>query len=136
MRLNQMFPSAFYKAADLDVPQTLEIAGVDMETMRDGEVKPALSFSNSGKRLILNRVNGSVLAEAYGADSDSWTGKPVQLFATETDFGGKRVPCIRLRMPQPAKSKAEIIDPLGRLRPAKKDKDDGSLDDLDDEIPF
>jgi hypothetical protein len=39
------------------------------------------------------------LAQAYGDDSDAWPGRVVAVYATTTQFGGKLVPCVRLRIP-------------------------------------
>jgi hypothetical protein len=122
MRFSDMFPSRFLQASDVEEPITATIAGVQLEDMRDGESKPTLSFEGVGKRLILNKTNGSVLCELFGGDTDRWLGEAVTLFATTTDYQGRRVKCVRLRAPQKAgKKAAPQPDPLA---------------DLDEEIPF
>jgi hypothetical protein len=122
MKFSAMFPSRYLQASDVEEPITATIASVQLEDMRDGEAKPVINFEGVEKRLILNRTNASVLVELYGGDSNDWVGEPITLFATTTDFQGKRVPCIRLRAPKKAgKKAAPPPDPLA---------------ELDHEIPF
>jgi hypothetical protein len=99
MNIDDLFPSKYVKASDLnDMPLTLTIAGVRTEMMNDGTPKATLHFTN-GKPLVLNVTNKNCLKSLYGSDTDGWSGKPIQLVATTTEFGGKVVDCIRLRAP-------------------------------------
>jgi hypothetical protein len=124
MNFDEMFPSKYVKASDLG-GRTLnaKIAGLAMEKMGDGEMKPVVHFIGASKGLVLNKTNGSALKEIYGSNTADWRGKPVQLFPTFTEYAGKRVECIRLRVPLPA----GVAEPAG---------EPGNLDDLDDRIPF
>ena len=67
----------------------------------DDTAKPVLYFKGKKSGLVLNKTNGRTIAAAYGPDSDMWVGKAIILYPTETDFGGKRVPCIRCKSPAP-----------------------------------
>lgn len=103
-KMSEMFPSRFLKAGDLppgrEVP--LQIDGITLEEIQgEDEARPCLSFRGQTKLLVLNRTNANTLAERFGDDSGSWIGKTVAAFATSCQFGGRTVPCLRLRVPLP-----------------------------------
>jgi hypothetical protein len=101
MRLNEMFPSRFFRAADIPPGRELRlrIADVAMEAVgEDGDEKPTLIFDGQKQALVLNKTNAEVLVEAFGDDSDTWVGREVLLFPTQTRYGGKKVPCLRLKV--------------------------------------
>lgn len=107
MNFDQMFPSKWLKASDLDGDsRAVQIKSIDTEKMNDGEMKPVVYFKGSNKGLVLNVTNGRVLADLFGGDTDDWIGKPIVLGASTTDFQGRTVDCIRLR---PAKKKVEAV---------------------------
>jgi len=104
MKMSDMFPSKYLRAADIpagrEVPLT--IASLDMTAIEgEDELKPCLYFRGAKKGLILNKTNGTILAEGFGDDTDRWPGRVVAVYATTTQFGGKMVPCVRLRIPAP-----------------------------------
>ena len=113
MRMSEMFPSKYLRAADIpagrEVPFSIE--SVEMVAIEgEDELKPCLYFRNQKKGLVLNKTNGLTLAAAYGDDSEAWPGRVVALYATTTQFGGKLVPCVRLRIPAaPATPAAPIV---------------------------
>jgi uncharacterized protein (DUF1810 family) len=82
-----------------------DLAGQDLQAVVDRyEVKSIdekerllLHLRDQRKPLVLNRTNARSISELHGPDVDLWVGKSITLFATETDFGGKTVPCIRVR---------------------------------------
>jgi len=132
MNFDDMFPSKYAKVSDLGGrPRNARIAGLTMEKMGNGEMKPVVNFMGSSKALVLNKTNGSVLRELYGANTADWRGKTIQLFPTTTEFGGKRVECIRLRAPQfdaePQAVPAHVTGVTGEAE---------QFAELDDEIPF
>ncbi len=99
MKLTEMFPSRFYKAADLEEPTTLTISDVTLEELgEDKEEKPCINFKDSEKLMALNKTNALVIAAAYGDETGGWKGKTVTLFATRVPFGGKLVDAIRVRI--------------------------------------
>jgi hypothetical protein len=103
MNINGAFPSKWLKAADIADDTTLEIAGVDMEDVAgDGEAKPVVYFTGSDKGLVLNKTNSTAIAGLYGVETEDWVGKAVTLFPTQTEFQGKPVECIRVRLKKPA----------------------------------
>jgi hypothetical protein len=103
MNIKQAFPSKFLKAADLDGDRVLTIRSVAIEDVGTDrtEEKPVVSFQEIERRLVLNRTNADTIADLYGADTDDWAGRQIILTPSETDFAGKRVPCIRIRTRAP-----------------------------------
>ena len=100
MKISEAFSGNYLKAADLAQPLVYVITVVEQETMPDGASKPVVRFQNENRGLVLNKVNGLTIAELYGDDTTAWTGRSVELFSTTTFFGGKQVPCLRVRQPQ------------------------------------
>lgn len=59
-------------------------------------------FDESDKGLVLNQVNGNMIEKICGdSETNEWSGKRVVLYATETEFRGQQVACIRVRAPKP-----------------------------------
>ena len=125
MNFDQMFPSRYAKAPDFEQPRIMRISGVETETMGDGQSKPVLYFRGNGRGLVLNKTNAQVLRDLFGADTDDWADQAIEVFQSTTDYQGRSVACIRLRLP--AKPKP--------TKPAAAETDD-NFDNLDDEIPF
>lgn len=91
----------YIKAEDLNgraVRVTIE--GVTIEEIKsDGKTEKKLvaHFAGKDKGLVLNRTNADTLNEIFGTDDyDEWQGIVV-LFPDTTKFGGKTVPCVRIR---------------------------------------
>ncbi len=118
MKMNDVFPSKFLSAADLDNDTTLTVYSVEMAELKDRngapEHKPAINFSEVEKGLILNKTNWKTIEKLYGAESDDWVGEKITLFATEVDFRGETVMAIRVRLnPNPAP--AANVDPVTKF---------------------
>lgn len=116
VNMNNAFPSKYIAAGDLNGKDvTLPIASVVMEEVgRDKEICPVMYFTGAIKGMVLNRTNGQAIAEMYGQESDLWTGKSVTIFPTQTDWGGRIVPCIRVRLLTPNEAgvaPAVVFDP-------------------------
>src|SRR5262249_33674811 len=104
MRKSEVFPSRFFKAADLKNGRlTVKISEVVMESIMDGEDdQPVVYFEGQAKGLVLNVTNWNMLEELSGSDeSDDWTGLTIALYVTNVDFQGRRVPAIRIA-PKPS----------------------------------
>ena len=108
----------YLKAEDLQGKAVrITIERVELEDFKssDGkaERKLVVHFSGKEKGLVLNRTNADTLAEIFGdQDYDNWVG-PVVLFPDMTTFGGKRVPCIRIKAataPKRVEPEPELID--------------------------
>lgn len=102
MDINQMFPSNHIKASDLaeqTVPAVISHCAVEQF---DDSNKAVLFFSGREKGLVLNKTNAGVLADAFGSETDNWTGKTLELYAEQTTYMGKSCQGVRVRVTQPA----------------------------------
>jgi hypothetical protein len=104
------FPSRYLKASDLVHPTIGTIHSVQYESVGTGskqESKLVARFKESSlKPLVLNTINASTIAEICDSDdTDDWPGHQIQLFAAKTEFQGKRVPCIRVEVPDVVKKR-------------------------------
>lgn len=138
MKISTAFPSNYIKCSDLkDRPVRVKMNYIKMEDIGDDH-KPVLYFIGKEKGMVLNKTNANVIAMMFGDDTDNWAGGEVELFPTETDFQGKRVDAIRVRMPSRQVDQADRIAPNARARqqepppPPPRDEDDFA----DDPIPF
>jgi hypothetical protein len=101
-KLGSFFSGKFFKASDFPAPRLLTIEAVAEEEVGHGrERKLVVRFKGESQSLVLNRTNGDTITEiARTDDLDSWSGTRVVLYATTTDFSGRRVDCIRVREPK------------------------------------
>lgn len=112
MKTSDLFPkSKFFKAADIPAGKEVEVAisEVRMEQMAtSGEEKPVLYFEGKKQGLVLNATNTNRIAAAYGGETDLWSGKPLVLYGTVTDYRGEEMPCLRVRVPQQAPTQEQV----------------------------
>ncbi len=98
------FQSSFLSKEDLQSPRIMTIENVtENELQGDGgkEMKPVAHFRGVDKGLVLNNINWDTIQDAYGEESDDWTGKQIELyFDPSIMFGSKRVGGIRVRLPR------------------------------------
>ena len=93
---------SYLKAEDLQgksVRISLERVALEDIKGNDGKMERKLvaHFTGKDKGLVLNRTNADSLAAIFVDDDyENWSG-PIVLFPDMTTFGGKRVPCIRIR---------------------------------------
>lgn len=100
MNINDQFPSKFLKAADLNGNQiVVTIKDCIVESIGEDK-RPVLYFAGKEKGVILNKTNATNVSEAYGPDTDEWTGKKVVLYTAYVDFQGRSVESIRIRKPK------------------------------------
>ena len=99
MRVDDAFPGNYLKCSDLKGKEcSLHIGGVTMEKMGE-DTKPVLSFINSDKKMAVNKTNfNSIVAVTGEDDSDNWAGKKITLKPSKTEFQGKIVDCIRVKL--------------------------------------
>jgi hypothetical protein len=86
---------------------------------------------------VLNKVNNRTIRGAYGDDTDGWKDKLIVLFPTTTDFGGKQVPALRVRIP--LKPNPKITTGKPKAKPVVKAEDpepESDQPDFDDEVDF
>jgi hypothetical protein len=146
MRISNAFPSTYLKAADLNG----RTAKVVMESIRmediGSEQKPILYFQGKEKGLVLNKTNANNIAYAYGEETDTWAGRPLELFEAMVDFQGRTVPAIRVRIPRDQDAQQGYGAQQGHQAPAPvpaQQNGNGHPNApqshdmaLDDEVPF
>ena len=111
-KISNLFPSRYLRTSDLGGrAHHVVIEAVDVEPVgRERELKPVLHFASGQlKPLVLNMTNSRAIAAAYGEETEGWAGLAVELYPAETTFGAEVVPCIRVKIPNPAKA-ATVID--------------------------
>jgi len=124
--IDAVFPSNYLKASDLgDKSPLVTVDRVEIEPIgRDKEMKPVIYFQGKEKGLVLNKTNAKKIAELVGSkDTDDWTGCQIRIYATETEFGGETVECIRVK---PAG---------GNAQPPKRQPESTNIVD-EDPVPF
>lgn len=129
MNIGAAFPSKYIKAAELGSARpTVVIDRVVIESVGgDDEQKPVLHFQGKSKGLVLNVTNANMITEICGTpETEQWRGHRIVLYASKTDFGGKRVDCIRIDYPP----KGSAVAPPPPPPPA----DDFTVSDED--VPF
>jgi hypothetical protein len=138
------FPSKYLKAEDLGGTRpTATIESVAFEDVGVGvkkDRKLVVQFAERlFKPLVLNRINADTIADIAGTDEiETWTGVRVALYATTTEFQGKRVPCIRLDRPPVARTKPRPVAPRAAVSepPAEREAPLEEPDEYADSIPF
>lgn len=104
MDINGAFPKKFVNALDLKGRRvTVTIADVTMQSVGDDDEdqKPVVHFKGAEKAMVLNKTNASMIAEiAKSTETADWTGVRIVIYPTKTDFGGKRVDCVRVDYPE------------------------------------
>lgn len=142
MLMNEAYPSKYLKADDLQGRTVqVKISKVLYEEIGHDR-KVAMYFQGKERGIILNKTNANTIAAIYGPDTDNWVGGELELFPTMTDFQGKSVPAIRVRVPprRPQNGNAPNTGPVNvapnarAAQPAKPAFDDDFEPDSD--IPF
>jgi len=120
---------AYLKAEDLQGKAIrAKIEQVSLEDFKGDkgtEKRLVCHFEGKDKALLLNRTNADALAAIFGDDYDHWTG-PVVLYPDTTMFGGKRVPCLRVRA---------VKGPV-KVEPEPEPEDEVVSTLTDNDIPF
>jgi hypothetical protein len=148
--LNDIYPSAFFKAADLNGATVVkEIADVTLEEIGTDR-KLVLHFKDEDKGLVLNKTNSNNIAIVYGMDTDGWIGGIVQLYPTMVDFQGRSMEAIRLKATPrpsgkrqgpppghaPSKHPQQGFSDTGPTRPRRTADDPRTMARQDREPPF
>lgn len=136
--INDAFPSNYLKASDIrGAEPVVAIDRVDFELIgRERQKKAVLYFKGKEKGLVLNKTNALKIVQLSGSGAtEDWEGFRVKLFATETEFSGETVECIRIKA-APAGPSARQSAPAAPPPPPLPPMDDHSEPVADDEIPF
>lgn len=127
MKVNQLFPSKYLKAADLpdEGAYVVTIEKVTVEEIgANKDQKPVIHFEELDKALVCNKTNARTISKVTGSeDTDEWIGAKINLYRAEVEFQGEMIEAIRVSLKKPATAGGKP-----NVRPA--------TDDTDDEIPF
>ena len=94
MNINDVFPSNFLKASDLNGRKLkLIIASIEMTDI-GSDKKPVIFFEGKQKGLVLNKTKASVLASIWSPETNGWIGKEVAIYPTKVQFQGQTVDSI------------------------------------------
>lgn len=103
MKLSEMFPSNFLKAADVtdaggEMDMTIfTVEMKEFDTDEGGKEKKAVLIFTNDKRMVLNKTNAGLIAQMLGDDTDKWINQNITLIVQEVPFGNKTVPAIRVK---------------------------------------
>jgi len=131
--INEAFPSNYLKASDIrGAEPVVTIDHVAFEPVgRTREMKAVLYFKGKDKGLVLNKTNATKITQLAGSDlTENWDGVRVKLFATETEYAGDTVECIRIK-PAPAQQARQAAP-----QPPPPPPPTESAPLTDDDIPF
>jgi hypothetical protein len=125
-RKSEVYPTKYFRAADLSdnwslVVQVETCRREEFDGKRDGEKidKLVCYFHGQKSGLVVGPVVWDQIAEVMAAngvdkfnadDYEFWPGRWIELHRDRTQFGGKMVPCIRVKSPSaipPSKAKAK-----------------------------
>jgi hypothetical protein len=140
--LDDCYGSKYLSAADLgDKKIKTRIAKIRKEPMRQQGGKPERSkfviyLATLDKPMVLNATNKNALVEKLGKVPANWVGADIGLYTENTQFGGKPVKGLRVRVLGPAKTTAQAA-PVKAAKPATPAKSiEETLDEtLDDPAP-
>lgn len=129
MKISDVFPSKYVKAADLEGRTvTLTIKRVAVEEMAnhagEKERKAVVYFEKATKGLVLNATNARAIAGLYGDETDHWMGKRVSIYPTRVKAFGAVHDCIRVREEIPAQPKPSQPQPAPAEEPGIDDVED------------
>src|SRR6516164_7385662 len=136
--LDDCYGSKYLGAADIgDKKIRTRIGKVRKETMPQQGSKPerakfVIYFTTLDKPMVLNATNKNALVDKLGKVPANWIGAEVGLYTENTQFAGKTVKGLRLRVLGPAKTTAKAA-PVKAAKPATPTK---SIEEtLDDPVP-
>lgn len=96
MNINELYPSNYLKASDLNGRKVkVTIKGVETEQLGD-KSKAIVYFVGKDKGLACNKTNAMVIASAYGPETAGWSGKDIYLYPTKVNMNGQMVDAIRV----------------------------------------
>ena len=132
--LEDCYGSKYLSAADLgDKKIRTHIGKIRKETMRQQSgaerSKFVIYFTTLDKPMVLNATNKNALVDKLGKVPASWVGADVGLYTENTQFAGKPVKGLRLRVLGPVKTEAAPVKPTKSTKPVSLEET------LDDPVP-
>lgn len=137
MKMNEMFPSRWLSAADLNGAEpTVIIDRVLIEEIgQNGDCKPVVYFKGKEKGLVLNKTNGDRISYILRSDeTNDWAGQSIKLYTELVNFQGSMKHALRVKA---ADQRQAQIRPAARQPAAMTAKLGPEPPQIgDDEIPF
>ena len=136
--LNDCYGSKYLSAADLgDKKIRTRLAKIRKEPMRQqsGTERPkfVIYFTTLDKPMVLNATNKIALVDALGGVPADWIGAEVGIYAENTQFAGKPVKGLRLRVLSAPKRGASKAEPAKPPKPTKPPSSEAAQwEDLED----
>jgi len=94
---NDYFGGSYLKASDIKQPTALTMKEVRIEQLSDRE-KLVVYFDEIEKGFVLNKINTTrIIKQTGSSDTNTWPTHKITLYATEVEYDGKDVPCIRVQ---------------------------------------
>ncbi len=101
MKAIELAPPAHLAAEDLTGDTLVTIESAFMTKVGEKrEDKGAVKFKEFSRAMVINRTNVKRLIDLLGGETDAWVGKQITIYPSETDFAGKTVPCLRVKVPK------------------------------------
>jgi hypothetical protein len=96
---NKLCPAPHIEAAELNGEEkVVTIKSVNFsEVGKEKVTKGIIYFEEFDRGMVVNRTNLKRVIAHHGNETDSWVGKELTLYPSETDWQGQTVPCIRVR---------------------------------------
>jgi hypothetical protein len=126
MDMKRYSGAAFNKPGDVRAGPR-RVAIIDVTEGKYG--RPDLEFDD-GTKLSVNATNNRTLVAAYGANSDDWLNKEIELSLGELEYDGKMNEAIIVKPISPPIEKKPVPKPKGGSGTG------GKHGDMDDSIPF
>lgn len=112
MNINAAFSSKYLRAVDIgSKTPRVRIKSVGLEEVgqgADAKQLPVVKFENKESGLVLNKTNGAIISDAFGPETDDWTGREVELRVEKVGYKGDLVDGIRVSVPQQDERKPEV----------------------------
>ena len=115
MNINNVFPSKYLKAADLN-GKTIKVVieRIEMEKMGN-DTKPVLYFQGKTKGLVCNKSNAQLIAAVYSPETNGWVGKEIKVYPGKVNFQGQMVDALKVEvMPPEDDFKQDEIPDFGK----------------------
>ena len=99
MNINDVFPSKYLKASDLN-GQDLQVVIQSTAPVKfdDGD-KIEITLMGQSKTFVCNKTNATAIGVAYGGETEAWAGCNVILFPMMVDTPSGPKQAIRVRIP-------------------------------------
>lgn len=112
--LDEMFPSPYLKASDIDGEEILTIKGFKNETFKNqksdkDEEKTIIFFEEREKGMVFNKTNARTLKELYGNVTSEVIGKRIILYTPIVESFGKNEPALRIKPQRPPVDKKILL---------------------------